>query len=236
MSNSEYVRFQLYIRRLRSIYLRAICAFHIFETIEELRAPNVVGKKEANENVTTMSSYNNFFQITRHALNFYFLIDLARMLDTAKQSLHLDKLINFAGSNRKKINVDEFKRNNQNRSFLQELANKYSGIQKEDLEHIKAKLEKTKLIIDKVIKYRDQNLAHEDLIKQKVNIPSKEIYEIFDLIAEILNIFSYKTEFSTTTYKLAVDDCIQDTKNIISNLKKSSEYNHAAPFIGNYRI
>lgn len=221
MNNSEYVKFQLYLKRLRSIYLKAICAFHIFETIEELKAPNIVGT-EASKNVATMCRFNNFFQVTRHALNFYFLIELARILDTTKQSLHIDKLINFAESNREKINVDEFKRNNQNRSFLQELANKYKGIKKEDLEHIKERLKETKLIRDKVIKYRNQNLAHEDLNKKEISISSKEIYKIFELIKEILNIFSYKTEFSTTTYKLAVDDSIRDTKNIISNLRKSS--------------
>lgn len=221
MNDSEYIKFQLYLKRLRSIYLRATCAFHIFETIEKLLAPNIVGSKKAKENAAIMSRFNNFFQVSRHALKFYFFIELARMLDTAKQSLHLDKLINFAESNRKKINVDEFKNNNQNRSFLQELANNYEGIKKEDLEHIRTKLAKTKPIRDKLIKYRDQNLAHEDINKEKVAISSKEIYQILDLIAEILNIFSYKTEFSTTTYKFAIDNCIEDTKNIIKYLKKN---------------
>lgn len=217
---SEYVKFQTYLKRLRSIYLRAICAFHIFEIIEELKAPNIVGSEEAKENVALMRRFNNFFQITRHALNFYFLIDLARILDTAKQSLHLDKLINFASSNREKINVDEFKKNNQSRDFLEELASKYEGIKKEDLENIRASLENTKEIRDKLIKYRDQNLAHEDLNKKEISISSKEISKIFELIKKILNIFSYETDFSTTTYRYAVDGCIQDTKNIIESLKK----------------
>lgn len=219
-SDSEYVKFQLYLKRLRSIYLRAICAFHIFETTEELIAPNIVGSKEAKENTATMSRFKNFFQVTRHALKFYFFIELARMLDTAKQSLHLDKLIIFAENNRKKINVDEFRKNNQDRSLLQELSSKYTGIKKGDLEHIKARLAETKPIRDKLIKYRDQNLAHEDINKEKVDISSKEIYQVFDLIAEILNIFSYKTEFSTMTSKFAVDNSIQDTKNVVRNLKK----------------
>lgn len=220
MNKSEYVRFQVYLKRLRSLYLRATCAFHIFETIEKLKAPNIVGYKEAKENAATMSRFKNFFQITRLALKFYFFIELARMLDTAKQSLHIDKLINFAEANSKKINVDEFRKNNQERSFLQDLASKYEGIKKEDLEHIKARLSETKPIRDKLIKYRDQNLAHEDINKEKVDISSEEIYQILNLIAEILNIFSYKTEFSTTTYKFAVNNCIEDTKNIVKNLRK----------------
>ena len=220
MKESEYIKFQSYLKRLRSIYLRATCAFHIFETIEKLRAPNIVGPEESSKNVATMRRYNNFFQVTRHALNFYFLIELARMLDTAKQSLHMDKLINFGLSNRKKINVDEFRKNNQNRVFLQELVSKYKGIQKSDLEHIGIKLDETKGIRDKLIKYRDQNLAHEDLKKEEVSISDKEIYKILELIKEILNIFSYKTEFSTTTYQVAVDESIQDTKGVINNLRK----------------
>ena len=50
MKESEYIKFQSYLKRLRSIYLRATCAFHIFETIEknsarlgaiELQMPNL---------------------------------------------------------------------------------------------------------------------------------------------------------------------------------------------------
>lgn len=224
MSN-EFIKFQQYLKKLRSIYLRASCAFHIFDTIERLRAPNIIGKKKASENVKAMKRFNNFFVVTHHALNFYFLMELSRILDDAKQSLHLEKIINFAKSNKKKLNVDKFKEYNLGRNFLQELESRYEGIKKEDFEKINKMLEETKVLRKKITDYRDQNLAHEDLNKKKISISYEEVPKIFDLIKTILNIFSNRTDFSTTNYKQAEDECEEDTKRLLEHLKNNHTKN-----------
>lgn len=221
---SEFVKFQEYLKRLRTIYFNALCAFYAYEAIEELKAPNIIGKKEAEANVVILNRFKNFFVIARHTLNFYFLMELAKILDDAKQSLHLTKLINFANSNKKKLNADEFKKLNSDRAFLQDLANRYEGVEKEDFKKIEKKLEETKNIREKIKKYRDQNLAHEDLKKKKVSISQAEVIKIFDLIAEILNIFSNKTDFSTTSYTHIESECKRDTKNVFEYLKRFEPY------------
>ena len=221
---SEFAKFQEYIKRLRTIYFNTLCAFYAYEAIEELRAPNIVGKKKAEANVEILERFKNFFVIARHTLNFYFLMELAKILDDAKQSLHLTKLINFANSNKKKLNADEFKKLNQDRAFLQDLANRYKGMEKEDFEKIKKKLKETEKIRKKIKEYRDQNLAHEDLRKEKINISRIEVVKIFELIAEILDIFSNKTDFSTTSYSHIKSDCKRDTENVFEYLKRFEPY------------
>lgn len=57
---NEFVTLQEYLKRLRTIYFNALCAFYVYETIEELRAPNIVGKEESSENVNTMNQFNGF--------------------------------------------------------------------------------------------------------------------------------------------------------------------------------
>jgi ferritin len=221
---SEFIKFQEYIKRLRDSYFYALCAFYSFEAMEDMKSIKILTKKQAEENVEVMQRFKNFFVITNHALNFYFLMELAKILDDAKQSLHLNKLINFANSNKKKINVSEFKKLNSDRAFLDNLIARYNEIEKEDIKKINDKLEKTKKIRDKIKRYRDQNLAHEDLRKEKINITSLEIIKIFELIAEILDIFSYKTDFSITSYTHVEDECKRDAKNIIKALKRFESY------------
>ncbi len=221
---SEFVKFQEYSKRLRTIYFNALCAFYVYEAIEELKAPNITGKKEAEANVVILGRFKNFFVIMRHSLNFYFLMELAKILDDAKESLHLTKLINFANSNKKKLNANEFKKLNSDRAFLQDLANRYEEMKKEDLKKIEEKLEETKNIREKIKKYRDQSLAHEDLKKKKICISRAEVIKIFDLIAEILNIFSIKTDFSMTSYTNIEGECKKDTKNVLEHLKRFEPY------------
>ncbi len=218
---NKFIKFQEYLKRLNSICLRALCAFAIFDKIEELKTPNIVGKKEALKNVEAMNSFNNYFLMTTHALKFYFLIELARLLDNAKQSLHIEKLINFASSNKKYLNVDEFKANNQNRPFLKDLTDRYKGIEEQDIKKINELLISTKSIRKKIQDYRDQYLAHEDLNKSDIKINRDEIIEIFALVKTILNIFSYKTDFSVTSFKLAEKDCKKDIERILILLKNS---------------
>lgn len=221
---NDFVKFQEYLKRLRSIYLHALCAFRVFDEMEKLRAPNIVGEKEAGENNEVINRFKSFFIISRESLNFYFLMELAKLLDDASQSLHLNKLINYVNSNKKKLNIEEFKKINSDRTYLDDLVDRYEGMTKEDFESINNKLEETKDIREKIKTYRDQNLAHEDLKKENVNLSYGDIEKIFNLLAEILNIFSNKMDFSSTDYSLAVDESRQDTRDVIEFLKRFEKY------------
>lgn len=222
--SGEFIKFQDYLKRLRSLYFHALCAFRVFDELEKLRAPNIIGEKEANENNEVINRFKSFFIISRESLNFYFLMNLAKILDDASQSLHLNKLINYVNSNQKKLNIEEFKKINSDRTYLDDLVDRYEGITKKDFELINKKLKETKNIREKIKDYRDQYLAHEDLNKNQIHISYLDIQKIFDLIAEILNIFSNKMDFSSTDYSLAIDECRDDTHDVIDFLKRFEKY------------
>ena len=50
-----------YTKEMHHRYFRAFSAFHAFEALREVKAPNVVGQLDAEENAKTMSKYNGLF-------------------------------------------------------------------------------------------------------------------------------------------------------------------------------
>lgn len=221
---SEFTIFQKYLKRLNEIYLHAYCEYIIFNNVEKLRAPDLLSKKELEDNLDLLNHYPNFFNAIIDSLKISFFINLAKLIDNSEESLSLNKLINFAQSNREKLSVEEFKKTNSDRAFMEDLAKSYKGIQLQDLLIIKSKLDKTEEIRKKVKIYRDQYLAHEDINKVKVDISREDADAIFDLITDILNTFSLKTDFSTTTFDLAKSDCERDVRALIENLKIGRKY------------
>ena len=216
--SSEYLKFQEYLNRLRSTYFHALNAFWIYDELSILKAPNIIGKEKSRVNVEVMSKYNAFFSMVPYSLNRLFMMELAKILDSSRESLHLDKLIEYAQNNKEKFSVDEFIKANPERPLLKELTERYEGIKDEDIEEIKHDLEATADIRKKIKGYRDQNLAHDDINKKDFPISIDEVKKIFDLIAKILNTFSNKTDFSTTSYTFAKEECIRDTDSLVDHL------------------
>ncbi|HXF44047.1 MAG TPA: hypothetical protein VNK70_01100 [Candidatus Paceibacterota bacterium] len=213
-----------YLKNLRSRYFNAISAFYVYEGLLELSAPNIVGQKEAEQNVAVLNRFKNFFAMSKEALRTYFLLELAKLFDESKQSLHINKIINFAGSNIKKLSRSDFLEFHQGRTFLEELFQQYKAIDNKDLLETKNKLKKYKEIIKKLGEYRDQYLAHEDKQKKEVKITSEEISRLFGLLKEILNLFSSRLDFSTTVYSHVEKDCKWDTKQVVEYLKRFEPY------------
>ena len=217
--SDEFDKFQRYLKRLSDIYFYATGAFYAFETLEKLRDPDIVGKDQVITNLRAINRFKGFFVVVRQSLNIYFLKELARMLDHGKSSLHLQKLIDLAEVWGPKMDVEAFRRNNPNRPLLEELSTRYQGITKGDLQKIYSMLDETKEIRERLKRYRDQNVAHEDIEKKSVTITRAEVLKLFNTIKTILNIFEDKTDFSTTSYILSERDTINDTKELIRVLE-----------------
>ena len=213
-----------YIKNLHSRYFHALSAFYVYEGLLELSAPNISGQKGAERNIKTMNRFKNFFIMSKEALRIYFLLELAKLFDESKQSLHINKIVNFAGSNIKALSKNDFLEFHQGRTFIDELFKQYKAVDKNDLKEIKTKTKKHEAIIKKLDDYRNQYLAHEDKQKKKVNINSGEIQELFKLIAEILNLFSSRLDFSTTAYSHVEKECKGDIKRVAEYLNRFEPY------------
>lgn len=223
MSKEFNVLFE-YLMKLRSRYFKTLSAFYVYEGILELGAHNIVGKKNAEKNVRTMNHFNNFFMTVRESIRVYFLLELAKLFDDSKQSLHVDKIIKFSGANMKRLSKKDFLKFHQRRIFIEELFKHYQELNQKDLEETEDKINNHKRIIEKIDKYRDQYLAHDDRQKKDIKISGKEITILFQLLEDILKLFTLRLDFSTTSYDRVEKDCKRDTKRVVEYLKRFEEY------------
>ena len=216
-----------YAKEMHHRYFRAISAFYALESLKEVRAPNIVGQSDAEENAKTMARYNGLFTPAEEALRVYFFLELAKMFDSSKQSLHINKILNFTASNLKKLTVDAFKEYNrsQPRAFLETLVNEYKGMDHKELIAIKEMLNKHKTTLNKLETYRDKWLAHDD--KKKPRLPSitgEEIRDLFEVLAKMLNIITGRLNSESWTYSHVEGDVKHHIKLVVDHLRRFEPY------------
>lgn len=222
--SSEFTELNKRIVRLRRVHQQAFCAFNVYEQLNELRAPNIVGDDEANKNAEVMSSYTGFFTAAESALNLEFLMLIAKLFDTHKDALHISRLINFAEQNQKQLTASDFKAFNEGRPYVDELVVRYEGIKREDLLDVGRRLTEAEPILQKLKDQRDKVMAHENLHRQGLeSISYEEIKRLLDLSHDILNIFSSKTNHETTSYSVLRGQAVDDTKRLIADIRNTDE-------------
>lgn len=200
MLNMCRKRLEKYIRTIKNNYRESYSAFCMYERIRELQAANVVGENRAQNNLELLNIYSQFFKTCKRSLHFYFLSKLAKIFDYHIDSIHFNKVINYCESNDIK------------------------NIENNDLSNIKNRLEDKKEILEKLKKHRDQTLAHEDKNKDNINLPVGEIRDLFNIIEELLNIFSYKLSSSHVSYKKTIEKrSRQDVDKIIKDLQSFNQ-------------
>jgi len=219
----EFKTLMDYSKEMHHRYFRAISAFYAYEGFLEIIAINIVGQSEAEENAKTISRYNNFFGIAQEALRIYFFLELAKMFDSSKQSLHIDKILNFTESNLKSLTVDAFKEYNQNqpRAFLETLAQEYKGMDYNELITIKDMLNKHKDTLEKLDTYRNKWLAHDDIKKPEMSpISGEEIKALFDVLEKILNAITGRLNSESWAYSQVEGDVKSHSKLVIDHLRR----------------
>ena len=102
-SKLEFKTLMDYAKEMHHRYFRALSAFYAYEALKEVRAPNLIGQSDAEENAKTMARYNGLFMPAEEALRVYFFLELAKMFDSSKQALHINNILNFTESNLKKL-------------------------------------------------------------------------------------------------------------------------------------
>lgn len=220
--SQEFSELQRRIRRLRSIHQEAFCTFNVYEQLNELRAPNIVGDKKAYENAQLMTGYTGFFSVSEMALNLTFLISLAKLFDGHRDALHISKLINYAEQNQQKLTADDFKEFNEDRQYVDELVQRYEGIKRDALVDIGSRLAAVQPILQKLKDHRDKSLAHEDLHRTAAGeaITYAEVTELLDLSHDILNLLSSSTNHETTSYSMLKRQSVDDTKRLLVDLEE----------------
>lgn len=222
--SQEFKNLISYLEKLKSRYFHALSAFFIYKTLDELTARNIVGNKNAQDNVDVIKRYKNFFIPSKEALRVYSLLELAKMFDISDESLHITKIVNCAQSQIKKLTVDDFKKFYQDRDFLEELIRNYEGIDQKDIKEIKEILEKNEDVLQRLKDYRNQYLAHDDINKNKISIEKNEIDDLFKTLGKILNLISYKLNCSSSIWDHIENNSKESTEMIFDYLKRFEPY------------
>ena len=225
--STEFKTLMDYAKEMHSRYFHTLSAFYAYEALCEITAPNIVGKYEAEENAKTIRRYNNFFLPARESLRVYFFLELAKMFDSSKQSLHINKILNFTESNITNLTLDAFKEYNQAqpRAFLEELVKEYKGINYADLVSIKALLDNHEVALNKLDVYRNKWLAHDDINKPELpSINQGEIKNLFKILAKILNTITSQLNSESWTYSHIENDVKHHTRLVIDHLRRFEPY------------
>ncbi len=226
-NSAEFKTLMEYAKEMHHRYFRAISAFYAFEALKEVRAPNIVGQSDAEENAKTMARYNGLFTPAEEALRVYFFLELAKMFDSSKQALHINKILNFTASNLKKLTVDAFKEYNQSqpRAFLETLVNEYKGMDHKELVVIKEMLNKHETVLEKLETYRDKWLAHDDKKKPRPpSITGEEIKALFEVLAKILNTITGRLNSESWTYSHVEGDVKHHIRLVVDHLRRFEPY------------
>ncbi|KKS12948.1 MAG: hypothetical protein UU67_C0036G0004 [Candidatus Daviesbacteria bacterium GW2011_GWB1_41_5] len=225
--NAEFKTLMDYAKTMHSRYFHALSAFYAYESMKEVLAPNIVGQSEAEENAKTIGRYNNFFMPAQESLRVYFFLELAKMFDSSKQALHINKVLNFTASNLKKLTVNAFREYNQDqpRAFLETLFTEYKGMDHKELVDIKKMLNEHKNMLKKLDIYRNKWLAHDD--KKKPELPSitgEEIKALFDVLAKMLNSITGRLNSESWTYSHTEDDVKHHVRLVVDHLRRFEPY------------
>jgi len=227
LKSIEFKILMEYVKEMHQRYSQAISAFYVFESLKEVRDPNIVGQINAEENTKIMNKYKIFFTSTEEALRVYFLLELAKMFDSSKQALNINTIFNFTVSNLKKFTVGAFKEYNQNqsRSFLEVLVNEYKKMDRCELTVIKKMLNKHNMTLNKLKKYRNKWLAHDDKKKPKLpSITSEEIRSLFEVLAKILNTITGRLNSESWSYSHVEGDVKHHVKLVVDHLRRFEQY------------
>lgn len=227
-AQAETNKFEILMQRLKEMHGRlykALHAFYAYEALREIIAPNIVGEKTAQENVKIFNSFNNFFLPAKEALRVYFFLELAKLFDVSKESLHINKIINYTESNLSNLTVEDFKEYNQDRALLDQLIKGYKGMQYADLAEIRNLLTLHQITLENLETYRNKWLAHDDLNKPDLPaITGEQIKELFEIVEKILNSFTGKFNSESWLYSYAEDETKSHVRLVIDRLRRFEPY------------
>jgi len=190
-----------WIQKLRSRYLHISSALCVYETVSKLSASNKVGKKKAEENVKTFNDFKYFFLTSKEACRVYFFMEIAKFFDFDGRALSMGKCLDFAGKNIHKLKKVDFIVHHKDRQILPEIFKGYKELTLSELKEMRKKINSKKAIIKKIIDYRHQYLAHDDIQKIEVSISKKEIGEVLNVIKAFLKLFYLRLDFSSNDYR-----------------------------------
>lgn len=208
--------------RLRSRYLALLQSFNLFEKMKEQRSPLHVGQEEAEKNAQIHSKYKGVFQTVEYAVNYHFLVELAKFFDINPQSLTLVGVLRYTKNNLSYLTKENLRAfvARDGRKTLEFFFDKYEPLRICDIEDLESKLVKKKDLILRLKNYRDKFLAHDDIKKEVVTLNQEEIVELMGIVEETIGLMYLKLDLASNVYGNYIEVPRLHLDNLVSDLQK----------------
>jgi len=219
--NHEYGKLFSEIQQMRKRYLTTLASHKVFQKFSRLAAPNVVGRKRAEENVKTFGNYLYFFSTVKEAARCYFLIELAKFFDPPKkrnETRTVHWALDYAKKNIHRLTKDDFLAFHNGREIIPEILATYKPLEKKDLHKFLKRLKRNGDKINRLKTYRDQYLAHDDIKKIEVKITFGEMETLLKIVHDIIELFYNKLEFASNSYKNFEEEPVRDIERLVNDL------------------
>lgn len=223
--SDEFAVLKERIVHLRRIHLKAIGSFYAFEQLQKFRAPNLIGEELARKHAQALGVYKGFFNIAENALNTELHIAVAKLFDSHKDALHIEKLVNYAEQNQSTITASQQAKLDEDTKYSSELAKVYEGLSRDDLLEIKNALETSSDKISRLKAVRDKEVAHIDLTmpEQLHYLTYQEIAELIELSEKILNLVSKKLYGDVAWFEPYKEQVIEGCQALLTLVAKSGD-------------
>lgn len=223
--SDEFTELNRRIKELKKWHIRAVTCFNVFETIRKLRAPNILGLDEARSNRDAIGRYRGFFNTAEIACNYELQMTLARIFVAHRDSLYIDRLINYAEGNRKKFAAGNFKGFSGDKAYLNQLAETYEGLSDDDLKSIRAEIKKHRDSINRLKTVRDQQLAHINLKEpENASLTYQELADLIELSEKVINLVSTKHFKTANVFDVLKDQVVNDTIGLVHLARLDNEH------------
>lgn len=205
--------------------MNTLSSCKIFDTFNILSNRDNIGVDIANKNVEVFNRFKYFFITTKESCRAYSLIELAKFFDKNKrnQSLTILQVLDYSDKNINHLKEKDFLLHHKDRIIIPELFKSYREITREDINNLRKKILDKQEIIKRLLLYRDQYLAHDDLSKDQIKIDKKEVEEILDLIKGVIDFYYLKLDFASNCYKNFNEEPVEEMKELIKILQEHEE-------------
>lgn len=213
------------LEKLKNLHTTALVSFNVYEALNKLRAPNIIGQDEAKANVNAIGRYKGLFNTAERGVLLNTLVCLSKIFVAHKDSLYLEKLVNFAEQNKSRLSADDFKEFHADRQYIDELVKEYNGLCQEDVQSIREDFARAQDSINRLKVIRDQQLAHTNL--KDPDDTAMKFQEIADLIAlseKVLNILSTKHFKNLMVFDVMRDQVETDTIGLVHLARLENEH------------
>lgn len=202
------------VERLRRIHLKALAAFNAFEQMQEYRAPNIYGEEIAHRHAEALGMYKGFFNTVQNALNTELHISIAKLFDSHKDALHIEKLVNYAEQNQTVLTSAQKAELDEEADYAEELSDAYEGLSKGELLAIRSDLYNSQRVIARLKDIRDKEVAHINIKTPEVlgYLTYGELSDLISLSEKILNLVSKKIYGDIAIFDPYKDTVVGDSK------------------------